>query len=75
MLCFLWQQKAPQVVLQSLYHNNGQVPISKELTDLKFSPQWKPEEMVRQITEGILANIASFQMTSTRNSSLSRRVV
>lgn len=74
MPCFCGQQKAPQVVLQSLYHNNGQAPISKELTDLKYSPQWKPEGMVKQMTEGILANISSFQMTSTRNSSISRRL-
>lgn len=67
-LCSFLKQKGPRVVLQSLYHNNAQVPISKELTDLKHSPQWKPEEMVQQITEGILANISSFQITSTRNS-------
>lgn len=67
-------QKVPQVVLQSLYHNNAQGPISKELTDLKHSPPWKPETMVKQIMEVILANISSFQMTSTRNST-SRRLV
>lgn len=60
--------QGPRVVLQSLYHNNAKEPVSKELTDLKYSPQWKPEEMVQQTKETILANISSFQMTSIRTS-------
>lgn len=62
------QQHKPRVVLQSLYHNSATEPVSKELTDLKFSSQWKPEEMVQQTKEAILGNISSFQMTSIRTS-------
>lgn len=64
----LSQQHKPRVVLQSLYHNSATEPVSKELTDLKFSSQWKPEEMVQQTKEAILGNISSFQMTSIRTS-------
>ncbi|XP_063853221.1 BRISC and BRCA1-A complex member 2-like isoform X2 [Scylla paramamosain] len=62
------QQHGPRVVLQSLYHNSAKEPVSKELTDLKYSSQWKPEEMVQHTKEAILANISSFQMSSIRTS-------
>ncbi|KAG7155262.1 BRISC and BRCA1-A complex member 2-like [Homarus americanus] len=59
-------QQAPKIVLQSLYHNSPREPYSKEYSDQKYSPQWTPEEMVRNVRDVILSNVSSFQMSSIR---------
>ncbi|XP_042206019.1 BRISC and BRCA1-A complex member 2-like isoform X2 [Homarus americanus] len=62
----LFPQQAPKIVLQSLYHNSPREPYSKEYSDQKYSPQWTPEEMVRNVRDVILSNVSSFQMSSIR---------
>ncbi|XP_045623985.1 BRISC and BRCA1-A complex member 2 [Procambarus clarkii] len=60
------QLQAPKIVLQSLYHSGPREPYSKELTEVKYSPQWNTEEMVRNIKDIILANVSTFQSSSIR---------